>query len=226
MFKPQVLIIDDDEKIGDLLSQLFMKNGYIAFYVLNTAEARKLIKYISFNALIVDYMMPKENGIDFISSLHASGINIPSIMLTAVDEIDNKIGALSCGANDYLTKPFNSKELLLRVQNLLKIRFGLDDNSQDIIRYNDIAFNKVNNSLKINDIEVNLSSLEMEIFKIFINNINKIIDKEDILKALGKQINESNLNTLNVNIMRLRNSMGSSKKHIKTIRGKGFVLAS
>jgi two-component system phosphate regulon response regulator OmpR len=227
MFKPQILIIDDDEKIGELLSKLFIINGYIAFYALNTEDARKLIKYISFNALVVDYMMPKENGIDFISSLHAANINIPSIMLSAVDEIDNKITAFQGGANDYLTKPFNSKELLLRVQNLLKIRFDAVDNSQDTIRQGDILFNKTSNSLKINNIEINLSTLEMEIFKIFINNVNKTIYKEDILKGLGRQITESNLNTLNVNIMRLRKKLESNnKKYIKTIRGKGFVLTT
>ncbi|MDR0484330.1 MAG: response regulator transcription factor [Alphaproteobacteria bacterium] len=226
MLKPQILIVDDDEKIGDLLSKLFTNNDFVAFSVLSADDARKLIKYISFNALVIDYMMPKENGIDFISSLHANNINIPSIMLTAVDDVDNKILALNGGANDYLSKPFNSQELLLRVKNLFKIRYNTTDDSQDIILCGDIAFNKINNSLKINNELINLSSLETEIFKIFINNINKIIYKEDILKEQGKPLNESNLNTLNVNIMRLRKKLeNGSKKYIKTIRGKGFILS-
>lgn len=225
--KPQVLIIDDDEKICDLLGKLFNNNGYVVFYALNTSEARKLIKYIYFNALVVDYMMPKENGIDFIDSLRSQNINIPAIMLTAVDEIDNKILAFNKGSNDYLSKPFNSQELLLRVKNLLKIRYDVQDVSANLIICGDLNFNKINNSLKINNEIINLSTLESDIFKIFINNINKIIYKEDILRELGKQLNESNLNTLNVNIMRLRKKLDyNNKKYIKTIRGKGFILSS
>lgn len=225
--KPQVLIIDDDKKICDLLSKLFINNDYVVFSALNTLDARKLIKYISFNALVVDYMMPKENGIEFIDSLRSNNINIPAIMLTAVDEIDNKILAFNKGSNDYLSKPFNSQELLLRVKNLLKIRYDSIDTSANTIICGDINFNKINNSLKINGEVINLSTLESDIFKIFINNINKIIYKEDILKELGKQLNENNLNTLNVNIMRLRKKLEyNNKKYIKTIRGKGFILSA
>lgn len=225
--KPQVLIIDDDEKICDLLSKLFIKNNYVVFYATNTINARKLIKYIYFNALVVDYMMPKENGIEFIDSLRSKHINLPAIMLSAVDEIDNKILAFNKGLNDYLSKPFNSEELLLRVKNLLKIRYDLIDISSNVIVCGDIHFNKINNSLKINNETINLSNLENDIFKIFINNINKTIYKEDMLKELGKQLNDNNLSTLNVNIMRLRKKLEfSNKKYIKTIRGKGFILSA
>ncbi len=227
MINPQVLIIDDDEKICDLLTKLFVNNGFIVFYSLNANDARKLIKYISFNALIVDHMMPNENGIDFIDSLRTDNINIPAIILTAVDDINNKIHAFNKGSNDYLSKPFNSQELLFRVKNLLKIRYNTKNSSQNIITCGDITFNKLNNSLKINNKEINLSTLESDIFKIFINNVNKIIYKENILNELGKQLNENNLNTLNVNIMRLRKKLEcNTKKYIKTIRGKGFILSS
>ncbi len=222
--KPQVLIIDDDKKICDLLKKLFSQEGFIALYSTSPLEAKQLLQYIKFDVLIVDYMMPVQNGINFIKAINEDKIDIPTLMLTAVDGINNRIEALSSGSNDYLSKPFNSQELVLRVRNLLKIKFNNDNNENIIV--GDLCYNKWTAKLMVGNVLIELSSLEMDIFKIFIDNINNIIYKEEILKALGKPLTESNISTLSVNIMRLRKKLESgTKKYIKTIRGKGFILS-
>ncbi|MFL1780389.1 Response regulator transcription factor [Candidatus Hepatincolaceae symbiont of Richtersius coronifer] len=225
----EVLIVDDDIKICDLLQRLFINNNIKALYTTTPHEARILIKYLKFDALVVDYMLGEENGIDFIYSLHNQRIFTPSLMLTAVDEINNKIDALTKGADDYLTKPFNSQELILRINKIVKRNLEVTYGASNIIQVKDLVYNTDNNSLKIKDIPINLSSNEEEIFKILIANINKTIYKEEILQILSKPVNETNLHTLNVAIMRLRKKIegsGSYNKYIKTVRGKGFALVN
>ena len=222
----QILIIDDDLKICQLLQKLFQNNNYVCFYVENTKEARKMLLYIKFNLLIVDYMMPEENGIDFIKDLRINKINIPALMLTAIDDIENKIQALGSGTDDYLTKPFNSQEILLRVKNLISRNNTIESNTANIIIQN-LIFNLTTNKLTLNGEPINLSTSEEDIFKVFATNLNKVVTKEEILSALGKPINANNINGLNVSIMRLRKKLeqdDNSTKYLKTIRNKGFIL--
>ncbi len=223
----QILIVDDDSTICSLLYQLFSENNFISFYATDIDEANTIINYIAIDCLLVDYMMPKQNGIDFLKNLKLNNIIIPSIMLTAIDDINNKLTALEYASDDYLSKPFNSKELLLRVNNLIKKDIDFIYGNSSHIQIGELMFDIKNLSLKIKDKEIMLSDQEVQILMIFVNNINEILTKEFILKGLSKPITQSNLNSLNVSIMRLRKKIEKdihNPKYIKTIRNKGFVL--
>ena len=225
----QILIIDDDETICTLLYQLFSENNFFAFYTTDIDEANILINYISMDCLLVDYMMPKQNGIDFLKKLKQNNIMIPSIMLTAIDDIDNKLTALEYASDDYLAKPFHSKELLLRVNNLIKKDVDIIYGNSSSIKIGELLFDMQNLSLKIHNTPIALSDQEAQILMIFVNNINEILTKEFILKELNKPITQINLNSLNVSVMRLRKKIEvdiHNPQYIKTIRNKGFVLNS
>lgn len=225
----QVLIIDDDKDICQLLVQLFNQNSFEAFYAINTDVARNLITYFKFDCLLVDYMMPKENGVEFLQDLKKNKLYIPAIMLTAIDDIDNKINALESACDDYVAKPFNSKELILRTQNLIKRNNVVDYDNSNLIQINDLVFDVKTLNLKIAGLSIALSDQERQILAIFVNNLNKILDKDMILKELNKPITQSNLNSLNVSILRLRKKIEpdlNNPIYIKTIRNKGFILNS
>jgi two-component system phosphate regulon response regulator OmpR len=150
-------------------------------------------------------------------------------MLTAIDDIDNKINALESACDDYVAKPFNSKELILRTQNLIKRNNVVEYDNSNLIQVNDLNFNIKTLSLKISGESISLSDQEKQILAIFMNNLNKILDKDTILKELNKSITQSNLNSLNVSILRLRKKIEpdlDNPTYIKTIRNKGFILNS
>lgn len=198
-----ILIIDDDDEICKLIKQLFENNGYTVFVANNTIDALDFLHYINFHAIILDYMMPKQNGIEFLHTLKQNKITIPVLMLTATNEINNKLDALTLGAQDYLTKPFHPKELILRINNLIKMQNSYYY-SNEVIAFGNFKFNKNNNTLTYKGAPIALSSLETDILLLLVSNLNQIVTKEDMLKALNKPLNENNLSTLNVNIMRLR----------------------
>ncbi len=221
-----ILIIDDDQTLAELLQKLFNNNGFKAIFCTNPKNAQILLEYISFDALIVDHMMVEQNGIEFLQDIREKNIIIPALMLTAVDEINNKISALTNLADDYVNKPFNSQELILRVKNLIK-KQGVIAPSETV-NIGALSFNMTSGALRIDNKDIVLSSLELDIFKILAKNINKPLDKEEILIQLGRHINETNLSSLNVSIMRLRKKIEDTEhpKYIKTLRGKGIILVS
>ncbi len=144
-----ILIIDDDDRIRDLLKKYLIKNGFLVSSVSNAAKARKIMEKYIFDLMIVDYMMPNESGIEFLTSIRKQENNTPAIMLTALGEIENRIEGLTAGADDYLPKPFEPKELVLRINNILK-RIN-KNNGEDIFIFDDFQFNiKKNELYKIN----------------------------------------------------------------------------
>lgn len=218
----QVLIVDDDLKLCTLIQQLFLNNNYNALYATSAGQALTILKYIKVDILVVDYMMPETNGLEFLQILKKNNNNIPSIMLTAVNELEHKLNALSDYADDYLTKPFSAKELVIRVNNIIK----RTSKNTEFIQIGDFTFNRLNKELSFNDQKINLSSSEEEILDIFAQHINTILYKEDILQYMNKPITLNGLNALNVAITRLRKKLDSYSNNsiIKTIRGKGLIL--
>ena len=115
-----ILVIDDDDRIRDLLKKFLSKENFLVSVASNAIDAENLIKSLKFDLIVVDKMMPEKNGVDFIKTIRQNDDNTPVIMLTAMSDIDSKIEGLSIGADDYISKPFDAKELLLRIINILK----------------------------------------------------------------------------------------------------------
>ncbi len=215
-----ILIVDDDKTICDLLQQILAKKDINSFVAYNTTQALSMLEYIKFDLLLLDYMLPNENGIDFLKKINKNYSSIPIIMLTATHNMDTKIDALELGAFDYITKPFNSVELFLRINKAIEVNKQIYNTEE---KSSGIDFDYTKKILTINAKAIELTENEANIFNFFWLNPNKILSKEEIISSLDKTT-ESNLN---VGIMRLRKkieTINDKTEYLKTIRYKGFIL--
>jgi two-component system phosphate regulon response regulator OmpR len=219
-----ILIIDDDDGIRELLKKYLSKNSFLVSSASSANKARKLMEKYIFDILIVDNMMPKESGIEFLQKLRQGGNTAPAIMLTALGEIENKIEGLTSGADDYMCKPFEPMELILRIRNILK-RVQREVESDDSFHFDRYVFDFKKNELWKNGEElIKLTDVDLRLLIIFIKNANKILSREKMCKMLGGNDNER---TLDVQITRLRKKIEEGVKNpriLKTIRNKGYIF--
>ena len=213
-----ILVIDDDDRIRDLLKKYLEKENFLTSTTTNAIDAEKLIQNIQFDLIVVDKMMPNKNGIDFIRDLRKNKNNIPVIMLTALSDIDSKIEGLSIGADDYLSKPFEPKELLLRISNILK---RIPSQNKNIFYFSNYEYNTDTGILKKDNKNIKLTNSEKSLFNYLISNPSQIISRNDI--ALLLDINDER--GVDVIITRLRKKIETNIKtpeFILTIRNKGY----
>lgn len=218
-----ILIIDDDDRIRYLLQQYLIKNNFIVSSAPNTKEAREIMKKYIFDLMVVDYMMPNESGVEFLSNIRKEKNMTPAIMLTALGEIENRIEGLSSGADDYLSKPFEPQELILRINNILR-RVSKTDNDGNF-SFGDLTFDFKKNELSRGDKLIKLTDVEIEILNVFLKNIGKTLTREDLCDKLNNNVNER---SIDVQITRLRKKIETEPKNpkfLKTIRNKGYVFS-
>ena len=219
MTQGHLLIIDDDKKLRQLLNQYLSRYGFIVSEAENPKQAEEILKILSFDAIIMDVMMPFQNGIEYTQVLRQKGISTPILILTAIGDTPNKISGLEAGADDYLSKPFDPKELLLRLKNLLKHSPG-KSNGQT---FGPFSF-KNDRLMKENKI-IDLTPAEKILLKALIEKINTSISREE----LAERIQSKSLRTVDVQMLRLRKKIENDSKHpfwLQTIRGKGYKLVN
>lgn len=220
--KPHILIVDDDNRILKLLKKFLTQNNFLVSTSASATEASKLLSSFIYDLIILDVMMPKITGIDFAQRIRSSGILMPVVMLTALSEPEDKIRGLESGASDYVTKPFEPRELLLRINNLINShkRFKKE---QEVIRFGNNIYNLITKVLIQNGTDIKLSSAEEKLLDTLIESENKVISREELSSKLGGL----NLRSVDVQIVRLRNKIEPDPKNpkfLKTIRNKGYVL--
>lgn len=218
--KPHILVADDDNRIRSLLVKFFTEKNFIVSQASNANEVRDLVKYFIFDLLILDVMMPGENGVLLAAFLRKES-QVPIIFLTAMGDIDDKIIGLETGADDYLVKPFEPRELILRVERI--ISRTKEKNSKNSISFGNYIFNLETSRLQFKDENIVLTSSESKLLSILINNAGKIMDRSILAHACGG-VNER---SIDVQIIRLRNKIEEDPKapfYIQTIRNKGYVF--
>lgn len=218
MKKKHLLIIDDDNQILSLLSEYLRINDFLVDMAINADDAKLLLEIFSFDLIISDVMMPGSSGIDFLKS-DLIKLNIPIILLTALVNVDDRINGLESGAEDYISKPFEPKELLIRINKLLS-RFS--KTQANIIKFGKFSFD-MEKKMLIDDFDniKHITTTERDLLNIFLNNSNKIITREEIISELS----EVNLRTIDTQIARLRIKIEEDPKYPKylhTIRNKGY----
>ncbi len=216
-----ILIVDDDRKIRDLLQAYLKNQGLEADTAENAGIAREMLAARNYSLVIADVMMPGETGIEFTKKLKAEK-DIPVLMLTAKGEISDRIEGLESGADDYLQKPFEPKELYLRVTKLIS-RFGSPATGKKIVRFGEFEFNLENYILTKNQERIPLSSSEADLLALFCNNINISIDRFE----LANKFHGISERSVDVQVTRLRKKIESDPKaprFIQTSRGKGYVF--
>ncbi len=212
--KIKLLIIDDDPKLRKLLFQFLTKNKFEVLQAEDGKEGLKLVSKNPFDLIIVDRMMPNMNGVDFVKKMRKT-LNIPVLMLTALGETKDKIEGLEAGVDDYLAKPFEPKELLLRIKNILK-----RTKTSDVISFGQFNYERKTKILTKNNKEIKLGSADKIILSLLTKNPNVAVSKELLASQLG--IAEQGTS---VQILRLRQKINDEKcEIIETIRHKGYRL--
>tara|TARA_B100001175_G_C19359966_1_gene566615 strand:+ start:275 stop:952 length:678 start_codon:yes stop_codon:yes gene_type:complete len=219
-YKAHILVVDDDDRIRELLKEYLTEENYLISTSNNAENAKQKIEMIKFDIIILDIMMPGQSGLDLTQNLREK-INTPIILLTAMGEPNERIEGLEKGADDYLAKPFEPKELVLRIQNILK-------KTENKIQVNEIEFNEININLKKlvitkknNSHKIN--NTEKIILEKMINSPGQTFSREQI----GKLIKIDKERSIDVIITRLRKKIEDdpkNPKYLQTIRGAGYVL--
>jgi two-component system, OmpR family, phosphate regulon response regulator OmpR len=221
-YKPHILIVDDDNRICKLLKQFFTREGFIASTAYDVNEAKNLITYFVFDLIILDVMLPGITGLDFAKSLKGEGDNIPIILLTALSETEDRIAGLETGVDDYLVKPIEPRELLLRAKNLIDL-YGQTKKSNQVY-FGSNVFDKSARELKRNGEITHLTSTEIKLLEMFIDKFAETITREELTDMMGTGLSER---SVDVSIVRLRSKIEDDPKnprHLQTIRNEGYVF--
>ena len=225
--KPHLLLVDDDERILSLLSAYLSQNNFLISSAHNSTEARCLLDYFEFDLLVIDIMMPGENGLELLENIRKR-TNVPAIFLSAKGESKDKISGLEIGADDYLSKPFEPKELLLRLERLLiRNNKGYTKETARHIQIGNKVFDLQRLELYQENHLIKLTNLEISLLNFFALNPAKTISREMVINNLDLSQGKRNLNKRNVDVQitRLRKKIEpdpANPRHLKTIRGKGY----
>ncbi len=218
--KSHILIVDDDNGIRNLLKDYLSQNDYIVSTAENANQAKEKLNYLKFDIMILDVMMPGQNGYELTKEIKKQ-MKIPIILLTAKGEVENRIKGLELGADDYLGKPFEPKELLLRVKNIIDKNAKLDLKSIHSIGKAKIDLNKM--TVNVNEKFKKINNTEKKVLIEMLANPGKTYSREEIGKISGISQERS----IDVMITRLRQKIEKdpkNPKYLQTIRGSGYVL--
>ena len=218
--KNHILIVDDDDRIRSLLKDYLTDNEYIVSTAENAEEAKNKLKYFKFDLLILDVMMPGQSGYELTKEIKKK-MKISIILLTAKGEVENRIKGLELGADDYLGKPFEPKELLLRVKNIINKNNKLNLNTKHYVGDIEIDLNKM--TLKLNDKVKKLNNSEKKVLIEMLSNPGRVYSREE----MGKISGISQERSVDVMITRLRQKLEinpKNPKYLQTIRGSGYVF--
>ena len=218
--KKHILVVDDDNRIRDLLKDFLTENNYIVSTAENAVQTKKRLEYLKFDIIILDVMMPGQDGYELTREIKAQ-IRVPIILLTAKGEVENRIKGLELGADDYLGKPFEPKELLLRIKNIINKSNKIDLSSKQNIGMAEIDLNKMIITIKDNIKKINNS--EKKVLIEMLANPGVTFSREEIGKISGI-IQERSIDVM---ITRLRQKLEEdpkNPKYLQTIRGSGYVL--
>ena len=219
-YKAHILVVDDDDGIRELVKQFLNKNNYLVTTAKNAEDALEKVKIIKFDLIVLDIMMPGKSGLEFTNE-NKKNLDTPIILLTAKGEASDRIEGLEIGADDYLAKPFEPKELILRIKNILnKTKF---ENSKRVIEFGSIKIDLNKLFIYRNQQSLKINNTEKIILEKMINSPGKIFQRDEI----GALIDLTKERSIDVIITRLRKKIEEnprSPKYLQTIRGEGYVL--
>ena len=219
-YKAHILVVDDDDGIRELVKQFLNKNNYLVTTAKNSEDALDKVKIIKFDLIILDIMMPGKSGLEFTNE-NKKKLDTPIILLTAKGETSDRVEGLEIGADDYLSKPFEPKELILRINNILT-KTKIEDLKR-IIEFGSIKIDLNKLFIYRNQQSLKINNTEKIILEKMINSPGKIFQREEI----GSLIDLKKERSIDVIITRLRKKIEEnprSPKYLQTIRGEGYVL--
>ncbi|MFK7838959.1 MAG: response regulator [Bdellovibrionales bacterium] len=223
--KPHVLVIDDDTRIRDLVVRYLCEHGFIVLSAEDAKVASEILEQFDVDIMVVDVMMPGETGTAFVQRLRDEGNEVPAIMLTALGEIEDRIEGLQAGADDYLPKPFEPKELVLRLHAILKRGIASKAKLYERFRIGPWEFNGQDSVLLGDDGEmVKLTSVEVNLIQALAGKAGQAVSRDDLASVCGLDAGER---TIDVQVTRLRRKIEDdtkAPKYLQTVRGQGYLL--
>ncbi len=227
--EPHILVVDDDARLRGLLRRYLSDNGFRVSVASDAAEARRRLNGLSYDLMVLDVMMPGESGLDLARDLRRES-RVPVLLLTAMDAPEDRIAGLESGADDYVVKPFEPRELVLRIRTILR-RVGeaapiAEETAapDHLVSFGDFMYDLRRDLLTFRDEAVRLTEAETGLLRLFVEAPDETLSREDLA---GRNGADGNVRTVDVQITRLRRKIESDPKfprYLQTVRGKGYVL--
>lgn len=224
--KPHILVVDDDTRLRELLRTFLSKNGFRVTVAGQAAEARERLGVLDFDLIVLDVMMPGETGLAFAAELRRTD-DVPILMLTAMGDTKDRIAGLETGVDDYLGKPFEPRELLLRIQNVLKRNRAAAASAgepQRIVSFGPFQFDQELGELTNKGKRAPLTDAETALLRVFTGRLGEVLSRETLCKSVGLAVNER---AIDVQVTRLRRKIEpdpSFPRYLRTVRGQGYRL--
>ena len=226
---PHLMIVDDDERIRTLLKKFLMRNGFLVTAARDADHARRVLAGLDFDLIVLDVMMPGEDGLSLCRAIREKSAT-PIMLLTAKGETGNRIEGLEAGADDYLPKPFEPKELLLRINAILRRvpDTTADEAAPKIMSLGSIRYDLERGELWQGQDLIRLTATEMQLMKIFSARPGEAISRTKLVEELGRDRGQAQERAVDVQITRLRRKLEDNPKqprYLQTVRGAGYMLA-
>lgn len=220
---PHILVIDDDDRIRDLVARYLTENGFFVSVAADAAEAKEILTLAEYDALVVDVMMPGQSGMELTEELRQKS-DVPVLLLTAMGETEDKISGLTAGADDYLTKPFDPRELVLRLEAILRRRPKAGLEADKKLQIGPWVFDPQHNELIDESVHVKLTDVEANLLKALAIKPGEVMSRDDLSKACDI---DAEKRTIDVQVTRLRRKLeedSNTPRYLQTVRGKGYLL--
>ncbi len=219
----RILVVEDERTLANLIKEGLEEENFSVDVAYDGEEGLFLAENEPYDAIILDIMLPKVDGIEILKRVRAKGIKTPVLMLTAKSSIEDKVLGLDSGADDYLTKPFSFEELLARLRAILRRAFGETDN---VVRVADLELNLNTHEVKRGGVKIELSSKEYALLEYLVLNKNKLLTRSQISEHIYDYEYDFDSNVIDVMIARLRKKIdkGFDRKLIHTVRGAGYMI--
>ncbi len=224
-----LLIVDDDERIRGLLQKFLIRNGFLVSAARDAAHARRILSGLEFNLIVLDVMMPGEDGISLTRGIRETS-ETPILLLTAKSETEDRIKGLEAGADDYLAKPFEPKELLLRINAILRRMPEVEDPdaAPKLLSLGPIRYDIERGEMWQGEDLVRLTATESQLMRIFSAQPGVALSRSTLVEELGRDRGQAQERAVDVQITRLRRKIESDPKqprYLQTVRGAGYMLA-
>ena len=226
---PHLLIVDDDERIRELLRKFLMRHGFLVSAARDAAHARRVLAGLEFDLIVMDVMMPGEDGVSLTRDLRAT-LATPILLLTAKGETSDRIAGLEAGADDYLAKPFEPRELLLRINAILRRMPEPEPDAvlPKILNLGAARYDIERSELLRGDELIRLTATETQLMRIFTDNLRQPVSRAKLVEDLGRDKGQAQERAVDVQITRLRRKIETDPKqprYLQTVRGEGYMLS-
>lgn len=220
----RILLVEDTLDVGEAICRKFQQTGHSVDWEVDGNAASEILNFTEYDLVILDVMLPGIDGFTILKRLRQAKVGVPVLVLTARSEIDDRVGALDLGADDYLVKPFDFRELEARARVLLRRRSGGDPTN--LIVCGDISLNRASRSVMVGKREVQLKRREITLLEILASRPGRVFSKEELLDQLFGFEEAAGANAIELYIGRLRKKIDGAKAQIITFRGAGYQMIS